>query len=231
MVRDDGVWCALAGNYEDPRFTVPRSVAHWLPGSETILYLGPMPAEFAESIASGYWRYATFNSRGALAFHDETILRGWQLKNELFVLAPDGEALDTLDIPVVRRLGVPKKVRELLDVKRIDQKEIFEGFSRLRQLHTLPDGRVAFTHHDQHALKLAPMPVLTATVWVGVLSPDLKYACVDTELPVSQDARSMETFRGDTLFQLDRRIVGERLQTWIRMFRIDTDDCDWIPLS
>ena len=41
----------------------------------------------------------------------------------------------------------------------------------------------------------------------------------------------METFRGDTLFQLDRHIVSEQLQMWIRIFLIDTDDCDWIPLS
>lgn len=233
VVRDDGVWFALVDqNYQEPRFAAaPRSVAHWLPARDTILYLGPMPAEFSESIAGGYWQYANFNLRGVLAFHDGAILRGWVLKNELFVLSPGGEVRDTLDIPVVRRLGVPKNVRELLDVKRIGMKEIFEGFSRLWQLHTLPDGRVAFTHHDQHVLKLEPRPVLSATVWVGVLSADLKSACVDAKLPVSQDARSMETFRGDTLFQLDRRMVGEQLQTWIRMFRIDTDDCDWIPLS
>ncbi len=231
VVRDDGVWFALAGNYEDPRFAVPRSVANWLPASDTVLYLGPMPAEYSESIAGGFWSYANFNSVGALTFHDGAILRGWQLKNELFVLSPGGEVRDTLDIPVVRRLGVPKNVRELFDVKRIGLKERLEGFSFLRQLHTLPDGRVAFTHHDQHVLKLEPMPVLSATVWVGVLSADLKTACVDAKLPVSLDSRSMETFRGDTLFQLDRRIVGEQLQTWIRMFRIDTDDCDWIPLS
>ena len=231
VVRERGVWFALAGNYEDPRFAVPRSVAHWLPASDTILYLGPMPAEYSESIAGGYWSYANFNSRGALTFHDGDILRGWQLRNDLFVLSPNGEVRDTLDIPVVRRLGVPENARELLDVKRIGLKERLEGFSWLRQLHTLPDGRVAFTHHDQHVLKLEPMPELSATVWVGVLSADLKRACVDAELPVSQDSRSMETFRGDTLFQLDRRIVRERLQTWIRMFRIDTDDCDWIPLS
>ncbi len=230
VVRDDGVWFALAGEYEDPRFAVPRSVAHWLPDSDTILYLGPMPAEYSESIAGGFWRYANFISRGALVFHDGAILRGWQAKNELFVIAPGGEVLDTLDIPAVRRLGVPKNLRELLDVKRIGLKERLEGFSFLGQLHTLPDGRVAFTHHDQHVLKMEPRPVLSVTVWIGVLSADLKSACVDAKLPVSQDARSMETFRGDTLFQLDRRIVGERLQTWIRMFRIETDDCEWIPL-
>jgi hypothetical protein len=121
-----------------------------------------MPAEFSESIADGFWRYANLNSIGALAFHGGVILCGWQLKNELFVLSPSGEVRDTLDIPVVRRLGVPKNVRELLDVTRIGLEDRLERFSWLRQLHALPDGRVAFTHHDQHVLRLEPMPVLSA---------------------------------------------------------------------
>jgi len=231
VVRGDGVWFAQADpGYEDPQRVVPRSVAHWLPAIDTILFLGPMPAEYTESVAGGFWRYANFNTRGALTFHDRGMLRGWQMMNELFLLSNEGRVLDTLDIPAIRRNGVPKNVRELLDVERIGAVERFERFSQLRQLSTLPDGRVVFTHHDQHVLKLRPTPVLSATVWVGILSSDLEYACVDTELPVSQDARSMEVIRGDTLFQLDRRIVGERLQTWVRMFRVEDSACDWLPL-
>ena len=39
----------------------------------------------------------------------------------------------------------------------------------------------------------------------------------------------METFRGDTLFVLDRRIdEGEKLQTWILMFLVSEEGCDWL---
>jgi hypothetical protein len=231
IVREDGVWLALVDQeYDDPRFAVPRSVARWLPERDSIVYLGPMPAEFTQSIEGGFWRYANQNLRGQLAFHRGAILRGWQLESRLFVLSPAGVVRDTLDIPAVRRLGVPTNVRELLDVEQIGQLERLERFSWLRQLHTLPDGGLAFTHHDQHVLTLSPTPVLAATVWVGVLSSDLEHACVDAFLPVSQDARSMETFRGDTLFQLDRRIVNGRLETWLRLFRIDVSNCDWIAV-
>jgi len=51
-------------------------------------------------------------------------------------------------------------------------------------------------------------------------------------VPASLDARAMEAFRGDTLFVLDRRIVDDTdLETWIVMYRIDMEGCDWIPLN
>lgn len=232
IVRADEIWFPLVDqNYREPRFSTPRSIAVWSPSQDTVMYLGRMPAEFVESIQGGFWNYANFLLLGALTVHDRGLLRGWQLKNELFLLDGRGEVRDTIAIPIRRRKGVPANVRELLDVKRLGQKETLEDFSRLRQLHTLSDGSVIFTHHDQHVLKLEPTPVLSATVWVGVLSSDLKHACVDALLPVSQDARSMETFRGDTLFQLDRRIVGGELQTWIRSFKVDTRHCIWIPVE
>lgn len=86
-----------------------------------------------------------------------------------------------------------------------------------------------FTHHDQIALKMEPMPVLTAKVWVGVLSPDLKKACVDAPVPRDFEIRPMETFRGDTLFVLDRRIDDtEKLQTWIVMYLVSDEECEWL---
>lgn len=43
------------------------------------------------------------------------------------------------------------------------------------------------------------------------------------------EIRPMETFRGDTLFVLDRRIDdSERLQTWILMYLVSDEQCDWL---
>ncbi|MBA4158832.1 MAG: hypothetical protein H0X65_15335 [Gemmatimonadetes bacterium] len=141
--------------------------------------------------------------------------------------------MDTLDLPVVRRRGSPENLRYLYDVEGATGRERITINSNLRQLHTLPDGGLAFTHHDQEILSLdGPVPVVAAHVWLGVASPDLKRACVDTRVPASLDARSMEAFRGDTLFVLDRRIVDDtRLETWIKLYRIDTEGCDWIPMG
>ncbi len=74
---------------------------------------------------------------------------------------------------------MPADLREQIDIERIPFREWLEGSSQLRQLSPRPDGGFVFTHHDQTALKLEPMPILTARVWVGILSSDLKKACVD----------------------------------------------------
>lgn len=75
-------------------------------------------------------------------------------------------------------------------------------------------------------------PVPAARFWFGVISPDLKHACVDAPVPTSLDAMAGVTLSGDTLFVLDRRIVSEeQMQTWWMMYRIDTSACHWIPLA
>lgn len=51
-------------------------------------------------------------------------------------------------------------------------------------------------------------------------------------VPASLDAMPVEAFRGDTLFVLDRRIIDDaRLETWLVMYQIDLERCDWIPLT
>lgn len=227
VVWDGFIWLPIG----DPAQQVFNSVARYDPIRASYTVLGPMPAEYAESIKGGYWSYANHLLRGSLIRNGNALIRGWQGRNELVVLGLDGSVLDTLDIPIVRRRGVPPNVRDLFDVERLDLRERMERTSRLRQLHTLPDGTIGFTHHDQTVITLTPTPVLAASVWVGIISADLKYACVDSPLEVSRDTRSMEVFRGDTLFQLDRRIAeGDLLETWIRMYRIDPRPCDWIPI-
>ena len=115
----------------------------------------------------------------------------------MFVLNMRGEVIDTADIPVVRRKGVPPDLRELIDIEDIPFREQLEDSSSLRQLFPRPGGGFLFTHHDDTVLKMEPMPVLTAKVWVGILSPDLSKACVDALVPRDFEIRPMETFRRD----------------------------------
>jgi len=229
VVEDGYAWMAVS----DRAFKLHGSVARWDVVRDTLEFFGPMPDEYWESANSQNWTYANQMLRGQLAVHGGRIFRGWQSYQDLFVLDHGGAVVDTIDIPVLRRLGVPDDIRERMDVGRMGLEEQITSYSRLRQLYVFPDGRVAFTHHDQKAIRLRPFPIIAARVWVGVVSADLKRACVDTELPVSMDARSMETFRGDTLFQLDRRIPPgtETVETWIRMFQVQTSECEWVPIG
>lgn len=231
VVRRGYVWFSLIdSNYRDAEAGGAKSIAKWDPSSDRTDLVGNMPDDVALSAQSGFWRFANQNLRGALAMRNDTLIRGWQLKNELAVVDSAGAELKWLSVPIVRRQGVPPNIRELVDVDRIPQDEVIERFSKLRQLQVLSDGSIAFTHHDQLILSRDPMPVLAAKVWVGLLSADFTRACVDTQLAASMDSRSMETFHGDTLLQLDRRIAGGTLQTWVRLIIIDPAACDWIDL-
>lgn len=202
-----------------------ESVLRWRPGEEAE-FVGAMPPEFSRLISQGRWTYPNFLTEGSLAIRDGLLYRGWQAKNELWVMTPDGEIRDTLRLPVVRRRGVGDDVPERFDSAEMDADERREAISWLRQLHILPDGKLAVTHHDRGS-----PDVRATTVWVGVVDLDGRRACMDRRLPTSPDTYSLEAFRADTLFQLDRRIAGQDMETWVRMFRVDTDACDWTPLD
>jgi len=204
------------------------SLTRWRPTTDEFASMGGLPQQYVASIRSDNWSYANLFRLGSLAYADGRFVQGWSGLDEMFVLNPRGEVLDTLDIPVARRKGVPTDLRERIDIEHIPYREQLEGSSRLRQLFPLPGGGFVFTHHDQTALQMEP-PVLTAKVWVGVLSPDLSQACVDALVPHDFEIRPMETFRGDTLFVLDRRIDdSEKLQTWILMYLVSDEGCDWM---
>ncbi len=205
------------------------SLTRWHPSTDEFRSMGRLPEEYVASLSSDNWSYASLFRIGSLAYADGRFVQGWSGLDEMFVLNLRGEVVDTANIPVARRKGVPADLRERIDIENIPFREQLEGSSRLRQLFPLPGGGFVFTHHDQTALQLQPMPVLTAKVWLGVLSPDLSQACVDTLVPHDFEIRPMETFRGDTLFVLDRRIDDlQKLQTWVLMYLVSDEECDWM---
>ena len=222
MVGED-VWVT---DYEVRRRT---SLTRWRPGTDEFESMGVFPDEYLASLNSTNWSYANLFRLSSLAYSGGRFLQGWSGLDEMFVLNMRGEVIDTADIPVAQRKGVPPDLRERIDIERIPFRERLENSSGLRQLFPRPGGGFVFTHHDDTALKMEPMPVLTARVWVGILSPDLSKACVDAPVPRDFDIRPMETFRGDTLFVLDRRIDdSEKLQTWILMYLVSDEGCDWL---
>ena len=205
------------------------SLTRWRPATDEFTSMGGLPEEYVASLSTDNWSYASLFSIGSLAYADGRFVQGWSGLDEMFVLNLRGEVVDTAAIPAARRKGVPADLRERIDIERIPYREQLEESSRLRQLFPRPGGGFLFTHHDQTALRMEPMPVLTAKTWVGILSPDLSQACVDTLVPHDFEIRPMETFRGDTLFVLDRRIDdSQQLQTWILMFLVSDEECDWL---
>lgn len=205
------------------------SLTRWRPATDEFESFGTLPAEYLASAESDNWSYAATFRLSSLAYSRGRFVQGWSGMDEIFVLNTRGEVVDTADVPVLRRKGVPADLRERIDIEIIPFRDVLENSSQLRQLFVRPGGGFVFTHHDQTALKMEPMPVLTAKVWVGILSSDLGKACVDAPVPRDFEIRPMETFRGDTLFVLDRRIDDrEKLQTWILMYLVSDEQCDWL---
>lgn len=206
-----------------------KALARWSLPEDTIRWLGVMPADYHASRDGPVQSYANHMLIGSLTRTGRRLVRGWYPTNQLFVYDLAGTVKDSLQVPAVRRRGTPANLRRLYDVELIRNRLTIN--SVLKQMSALPDGSIAFTHHDQEVLSMdGPLPALAARVWLGVVSRDLDRACVDAPVPASLDAMAAEAFRGDTLFVLDRRIVGDQLETWVVMYRIDTEGCDWIPL-
>lgn len=220
--RGDGLWFPV---YDEAGH---RALMRWEPGSQEHALKGAMPEEYHEARGTGY---APGFHLGPLAAVGDTLVRGWLAYNDLHLYGGDGQVVDTLSLPVARRRGVPDDV-----IERYRTGEWREANSELTGLHTLPQGGLAFVHHDVEVLSRdgPPPPETTARVWVGATSSDLTEACVDTEVPVSMDSAPMNSFRGDTLFVFDRRISDtpeSPMESWIHLYRIDLEGCDWLGMD
>lgn len=216
VVDDAAVWLGTV----DPTRTF--SIAHWDLESDEFTYLGPVPREYREH--EGYWGHCTFNH---LAVWEQSILVGFCGRNELFVTDLTGEVLDTVHVPVVRRRGVPADIVARLRREQSLERRV-EMLSLLQNLYRLPDGHVALVHFDSRLSGVPPGGRLSDDGYLSVLSPQLDRACVDTRLPVEPEVRPRTAFRADTLFVFDRRLNGERMQSWIKAYRLSTSGCQWL---
>jgi len=63
------------------------------------------------------------------------------------------------------------------------------------------------------------------------LSPDLKSAYVDYLVANAPDYQPRFAWHGDTLFLASPEMQGDGAVTRIQGFRIDTAECDWIPVE
>ena len=202
----------------------------WDLRTDGIRYLPALPAEYLRSLERR-GRYAAFYSTGTLAAWADTLLVGMSGRNDLVLYHASGRPLDTVDVPVARRRGVPAGLQRRVDEDRdLEQDALFRLASLLYHVHRTPDGSLIVVHRDADLEGEFPGGLITARPFVSIVAPDRRRACVDAELPVSADARPIEGFQGDTLFLLDRRIANDRLETWIVKYRVDTAGCDWLAL-
>ena len=165
----------------------------------------------------------------------DTMLVGTLAENELYLATWDDRMLDTLHLPGARRLGVPVDAQERIDdpSDQVSFKGRMEMLSTLEGLYRMPDGSTVAVHHDGLIDGEPPMIEFLAEVYVTVLSPDRRTACVDGPVPFANQLRTQVVAARDTLFLLDRTLtaVGDTMKSWIRVYEIDISPCDWLPVG
>ncbi|HEV2149193.1 MAG TPA: hypothetical protein VGR37_17430 [Longimicrobiaceae bacterium] len=218
-VRFDGVLTSMQphgnkvwlGIQNRPRRT---SLGVWSPEASSIRYLGELPGEFLESEPLA----GIYNGIQVVEWSD-TVLAGFMGLNRLVRLRADGSTIDTLPIPVRKRRGEMKNI-----VKRLggmEFPEMFSANSALFRLHRLPSGSFAAVHYDQ----TISGDLITANVYLSILSGDFKTTCPDHAIEVAADAQPYTAFRGDTLFVLQQKVEGQRASAFVDRYVIGEAAC------
>ncbi len=211
------------------------SVAIWSLHDEEIDYVVPLPDEYVRSAIrpDGFvGQFAAFHSIGSVVAWQDTVLSGMGGLNEVLLSNWNGLTIDTLDTPAVRRRGVPENIQERMDANDMPA-GAFEFSSALVGLYRLSDGSIAQFHHDATLEGALPQGNITADIYLSVIAPDRSTACVDGIVPHFKSMRAIHTIVRDTVFLLDRTVneAEKRLDTWIRMYRIDLSNCSWLAMK
>ncbi|HEX2191039.1 MAG TPA: hypothetical protein VHG51_19175 [Longimicrobiaceae bacterium] len=216
QVEGDTLWMSSIN------FRRKTSLAAWPMREDSVRYFGRVPREYERSpILMEAHPYATLLRTG------DTLLVGYTGHPALFLARLDGSVFDTVEVPAVRRRGVPRDIVERFS-RPLENEEIASMVSALVAMHRLPSGDIALMHLDV----TVDERLITADGFLSVLSSDLNRACVDLPFRFQKDGRPVVAFRGDTLLVLEQKIVADtRAESFVRSYRVDTSGCDWIPLG
>lgn len=225
----EGMVVAPSMEFEDG-FT---SVLIWDPGEGSFRYLFDLPEPYMQSLKKNGPFAGTLLGSSVLAWPD-TMLVGMLGLNDLRLATWEGEVLDTIRPPNVRRRGAPHDLHAKYDTDMsLSFKDRVEMMSLLVGMYRLQDGETVLVHADQTIKGEIPMVEWLADIHLTILSADRRTACVDGFVPYVNETRARLTVSRDTLFLLERTISGteDDLETRIRLYEIDTSGCDWLPVT
>ena len=158
-----------------------------------------LPVPYRRSLRGRDIYFGVLAGSSIVAWAD-TMLVGTVAENELYLATWDDRMLDTLHLPRARRRGVPNDVQERIDdpSDQLSFKERMEMLSTLEGLYRMPDGSTVAVHHDGIIDGEPPMVEFLAEVYVTVLSPDRRTACVDGAVRFANQLRTQITQRRAT---------------------------------
>ncbi len=212
-----------------------KAMVVWDPAGGSLRHVIDLPEAYRRSLR-GTRVFMGIFGLGTVAAWPDTMLFGMGGTNEAYVATWDGEVIDTVHLPNVRRRGVPHDAQDRID-DVADASMTFNGrmemLSLLHGLYVMSDGATVFIHHDIEVMGEPPMVEFLATIHASVLSRDRRTACVDGSVEFANEMRVVHTVARDTLYLLDRTLneAGDAMMTWIRRYGIDTSACDWLPVG
>jgi len=207
-----GLWNARLGT----------SIALWSVAEDTISHLLPLPAVYAPRSLR-----TMFMDRTIVVPLGDSLLVAFAGQEALLLIGSDGIPLDSLAVPVRRRRGIPEDVEERMRAEGTTE-GAWRIASYLLSAAQLRSGHIAIVHAD---MELKDRTFLME-LYVSLLSPDLRRACVDEPLALVGEAQPWIAFRGDTLFALEQVTAGsESVQTVVRRFTPLPDRCAWLPVK
>ena len=193
------------------------SIAALRAGADTFEYLIPLPPEYQ----SMRWLAGTFPGARVAAWGD-TLLVGMTGSDVLRIFTTDGRPVGRMLVPTRIRRGVPPDLEREFEHHHETQQDWVQLLSALIGLFRRSDGEFVLVHADYEIAGR----LTTADLFVTTIAPDRRHACVDTKLPVSYDAAPVVTFRADTLYVLDRRVVSDTsVETRITAYGVEGSAC------
>lgn len=193
-------------------------VARYRGGDSISEYMVPIPREYE----SGGPLAGIFSGVAVAAWGD-TLLVAFAGSDRMYVVDTLGQIEDSIIVPARFRRGVPPHAYESFTPEH-SQSDMFAALSEFYGLHRLPSGRILAAHRDLHINGR----VVTATLFVSIISPDLRAACVDARIPSTGDGPVVANFKGDTIFVLDQRADStDHLVSRLLGYVLDDTDCAW----
>lgn len=195
-------------------------VARYDGGDSVSKYLVPVPREyeFGGPLAGIY------NGVSIVAWAD-TLLVAFAGSDRIVIADTLGRLVDSVVVPKRFRRGVPPHSEELFTPEhQRAQPDLFATLSEFYWLHRLTDGRILAAHRDGQM----DGRLITATLYVSILSADLRTACIDARIPSTGDSPVVAAFKADTVFVLVQRAdsLGQ-LVSRLLGYVLDDSDCDW----
>lgn len=216
QLREGVLW---AGDMVDELGT---TVLRWDLSRDSLRYLGNLPAPYKESpVLRG------IHPSSQIQVWADTVLLGLGGSDVIRVLDTTGSVLDSFTIPVVRRRGASAERVRRMTSPDLPFPDMFSMISHLMAIHRTRDGTLILVHADGRIEGRR----ITDSLFVSLVSPDRRSACVDTYLHTTDVSQPVVAFDDDTLLVLNQQIAGDEIRTIVDRFAVESEDCLWIPTA